>query len=395
MTAEQPRFLIIVPTYNRNEMLNDTLRSIFDQTYDAWHVLVSDNASPQPAEGTVPREYQSDPRFTLVRRDELVPGTSHWEGLFRRSLELDYDHLLLLADDDLLLPFALEQVALHAGDYPVVQTSFYGYYADDGTLGMGDMLADPAQDLIEFDPQAMFRYFVESCGVSIKGETGRRHPRPAIGPTHVSTQFLHRALLERTLSRYKRLLVTPFGDAGFLKFVTDAGPWLYINCPLAIIRFHGASYGNAAGAAGSAPRSRLAQQHDMALDHSVLKARTFSNGARESCLAALDDMGIAVEPRIGPNFMLRHTREILRDRPWTAATYRDLLEVLPYLMRDLPTIARYLAGYVLRHERLPYHTTYTRDLASIWDAMMICVEDHGATYLAWHRQMVREGKASP
>ena len=389
------RFLIVVPTYNRNQLLNDTLKSVFEQRYLHWQVLVSDNASPTPALSTIPAAYQDDPRFSLIRREDLLTAIEHGEVLLRHVLSYDFDYFIFLADDDLLLPFALEQVAKHCAGYSVIQSSLYGYNANDKMLGFSDMLNDPTKETIEYEPGEYLGWFAQSNGITVKGDPVKHHLRPPLGPTHTSALFAARALLKRTLERYGRISVRPFGDAGFFKYGTSSGPCLYINRPLAIVRFHSGSYGNSAGAARLANRARLAQQHDMGLRLSPLKAITFANGARESCLALLNDMGIEYSPDLGAGFLLRHSRDILHDRPWDRMTARDLREVLPFFIRNPFGIISFMIGYYARHEKLNYDTVITPGVQSIWDAVTICAKDHGLAYLGHCRETIRLRKRRP
>lgn len=59
-----PIFTVIVPTYQRPELLAETVRSVLQQTVEDFECLVVDDASPQPAE--VP----DDPRVRLLRMSE-------------------------------------------------------------------------------------------------------------------------------------------------------------------------------------------------------------------------------------------------------------------------------------------------------------------------------------
>jgi len=59
-----PIFTVIVPTYERPELLAKTLDSVLAQTVEDFECLVVDDASPHPAE--VP----DDPRVRLLRLDE-------------------------------------------------------------------------------------------------------------------------------------------------------------------------------------------------------------------------------------------------------------------------------------------------------------------------------------
>ena len=94
------KFLVAILTHNRSEMVNDAIRSVFEQTYSNWELLVSDNASHPPACEAVRPEYQRDPRTRLIRHDTLMRGTEHFERIIRYTLDYyDCEYLLVLGGD--------------------------------------------------------------------------------------------------------------------------------------------------------------------------------------------------------------------------------------------------------------------------------------------------------
>lgn len=53
MTTEYPIFSIVIPTYNRKELLMETLETVFSQTYSNYEVIVVDNCSTDNTEALV------------------------------------------------------------------------------------------------------------------------------------------------------------------------------------------------------------------------------------------------------------------------------------------------------------------------------------------------------
>jgi glycosyltransferase involved in cell wall biosynthesis len=89
----RPLFSIIVPTYDRQELLNEALDSVLAQTVKDFECIVVDDASPTPA--LVPR----DPRIGVVRHDSNRGTAAAWNtGLETASGR----YVTFLADDDLL-----------------------------------------------------------------------------------------------------------------------------------------------------------------------------------------------------------------------------------------------------------------------------------------------------
>ena len=101
-----PRVGIGVPTYNRPEGLRHTLACLSAQTYPNIDILVSDNASPDPAVAEVAAEMAArDPRIRYVRQATSLGAT----GNFRFLLEAcGHEYFMWAADDDDWAPCFIE-----------------------------------------------------------------------------------------------------------------------------------------------------------------------------------------------------------------------------------------------------------------------------------------------
>jgi glycosyltransferase involved in cell wall biosynthesis len=112
---EQPLVTICIPTYNRPEMLRQSLQSVLWQSYRHVEVIVSDNASNTDTTAVV--DSFGDDR---VRVDRLATNI----GLHRnmsRCLHLGTgSYRMMLPDDDLMLPGNLESKVAFFETHPQV-----------------------------------------------------------------------------------------------------------------------------------------------------------------------------------------------------------------------------------------------------------------------------------
>lgn len=113
------RVSVCIPTYNSDRFLGETIRSVLDQRFTDFELVVCDNAS---TDGTPELCAQfSDPRLRYVRFDELVGQAANWN----RCLELARAELIiLLHGDDLLTPDYLERAVAEMDRHPDVSLLF-------------------------------------------------------------------------------------------------------------------------------------------------------------------------------------------------------------------------------------------------------------------------------
>jgi len=109
---------VCIPTYRRPEELREALRSVLDQSQGDFEILVGDD-SPE-AHDEVFRDLQ-DPR---VRRFPHSPGLGQVGNVCSLFDEVRGQFLVLLHDDDLLLPGALEGMARILVEHPEVDAVF-------------------------------------------------------------------------------------------------------------------------------------------------------------------------------------------------------------------------------------------------------------------------------
>ncbi|MCE0497071.1 MAG: glycosyltransferase family 2 protein [Methylacidiphilales bacterium] len=100
-------FSVIIPTYNRADMLRETLESVFAQTFEDYEVIVVDDGSTDHTVEIL-RGY---PRVKVLTQTNRGPGAARNHGVSRSSGQ----YLAFLDSDDLWFPWTLgvyQQVAL-------------------------------------------------------------------------------------------------------------------------------------------------------------------------------------------------------------------------------------------------------------------------------------------
>ncbi|MCL6422457.1 glycosyltransferase [Brachybacterium sp. JHP9] len=100
-----PRVSVVVPAYNNGDVIEQTLRSILDQTFQDFELIVSDHAS---SDGTweAMQKFADDPRVRLERTEAGGGARRNWN----RVSQLATGELIkLVCGDDLIHPTMLEE----------------------------------------------------------------------------------------------------------------------------------------------------------------------------------------------------------------------------------------------------------------------------------------------
>ena len=112
MRAEEFRFTVVIPTYNRWHLLPRALRSVREQKWPDVEVLVVDDCSTQPIPCTLPILF---PEVRFFRQPaNLGPGVARNRGL----AEAERPWVVMLDDDDWLLPGAFRRIAQSIAERP-------------------------------------------------------------------------------------------------------------------------------------------------------------------------------------------------------------------------------------------------------------------------------------
>ena len=64
---------IIIPTYNREHLIGETLNSIIAQTHTNWECIVVDDGSTDNTEEVLKNYKEKDKRFIFLKRPDNLP----------------------------------------------------------------------------------------------------------------------------------------------------------------------------------------------------------------------------------------------------------------------------------------------------------------------------------
>lgn len=106
MDEHGPLVSVVIPTYDRPELVTDAVESVLEQTYRPLEIIVVDDHSPMPVEPVIHDAYTStDDPITVIRHDEnrganaaRITGITSANGTY----------LSFLDDDDRWLPTKLD-----------------------------------------------------------------------------------------------------------------------------------------------------------------------------------------------------------------------------------------------------------------------------------------------
>ena len=119
-----PFFSVVIPTYNRSDLVPYAVESVLRQSFTDLEVLVSDNCSTDDTAAAIARI--GDPRVRYVRTPAHGPIAYNWE--FARS-RAKGSFVIMLSDDDALVPDALrcfaEESRRHRADFLFCKVAEY------------------------------------------------------------------------------------------------------------------------------------------------------------------------------------------------------------------------------------------------------------------------------
>jgi glycosyltransferase involved in cell wall biosynthesis len=101
-----PLFSIVIPTYNRSDLVQGAVRSVLDQTFGDFEVVVSDNCSQDDTREVIERIEDRRVRYVKTPAHGVIADS--WE--FARS-QARGTLVMMLSDDDALLHNTLERFA--------------------------------------------------------------------------------------------------------------------------------------------------------------------------------------------------------------------------------------------------------------------------------------------
>jgi glycosyltransferase involved in cell wall biosynthesis len=107
MNPGSPKISVIIPNFNRGDLLKETLESLVRQDYQNWEAIVTDDGSTDNSEQIAGKFSALDSRITFFKRNRNPSGAPTCRNIGISLAKGTY--LIFLDSDDLLAPAALSQ----------------------------------------------------------------------------------------------------------------------------------------------------------------------------------------------------------------------------------------------------------------------------------------------
>ncbi len=137
----KPLFSIVIPTYNRQDLVTYAIESVIQQTFDDYEIIVCDNFSTDNTAMVVGQF--KDSRIKYIRTPQHFVIADNWE--YSRT-QAEGELILMLSDDDALVSTALahfyQEFKQHNSEFMFVNVA---EYRDNGFLG-------PEQNILDCPP---------------------------------------------------------------------------------------------------------------------------------------------------------------------------------------------------------------------------------------------------
>ncbi|QHU98999.1 glycosyltransferase family 2 protein [Synechocystis sp. CACIAM 05] len=117
----KPTVSILIPTYNRENLITETVQSALNQTYQDFEIIIVDNQSTDNTYQVCLDLAKTDPRIRVYQNEENIGPVRNWQ----RCVELaNGEYAKILFSDDLIHPMFLEKTLnLFSDDVGFVFTS--------------------------------------------------------------------------------------------------------------------------------------------------------------------------------------------------------------------------------------------------------------------------------
>jgi GT2 family glycosyltransferase len=109
-----PRLSVVIPAFNNAAFIDETVRSILDQSFDDFELVIADHGSTDTT-WQVLQAFVDDPRVTLLRTPAGGGALANWSRVTEAA---SGEYLRLVPGDDVLYPGTLAHHVRSLDDHP-------------------------------------------------------------------------------------------------------------------------------------------------------------------------------------------------------------------------------------------------------------------------------------
>lgn len=114
------KFSIITPTYNRAHTIERAIKSLYNQNYSNWEMIIVDDGSTDNTEKVISKYLTKDNRIKYIRLNRNF-GVAKARNIGINNISSDSDWIGFLDSDDELLPNAFELMKKKIEEFPVIK----------------------------------------------------------------------------------------------------------------------------------------------------------------------------------------------------------------------------------------------------------------------------------
>ena len=231
------RFSVLLPTRNGGEFLANCIRSILEQDFRDFELVISDNANTD-ATPEILRQFSADPRVKVLRHDSPLSVSDNWSAAYSAG---SGEYVLMMGDDDYLLPHALarlQEALVRHSDPDCLLYNGYSYVAPDSISGNAVSYWAPQHHTYgpDFGREALLD---REHRLSIVRDMFRFQQRI---PLNMQTTLFSRRAAERVRGG---IFPPPFPDHYMLNaLLISADRWVYLPERLVIVGVSPKSFGH-------------------------------------------------------------------------------------------------------------------------------------------------------
>lgn len=148
MNNNEPLVSVVIPTYNRSEKLKRAIRSVLNQTYDNFELIIVDDASEYDTEKLVTSF--NDGRINHIQHNENRGGAAARNTGIKES---GGKYISFLDDDDAFLPKKIEKLVSVLEPLSDEWIGAYSWSIIDGRVRASYMEGDVKYELLSENPK--------------------------------------------------------------------------------------------------------------------------------------------------------------------------------------------------------------------------------------------------
>jgi len=192
MKSEKPTFSVLIPAYKSEGIIGATIKSILNQTFGDFELIIVDDNSPDNTEGIIKEFQKKDKRIKFFRNEKNLGYSGNLERCRRLA---SGKFIYLMGNDDILSKYALEKtLAAFEMDKDVGVVTRPYYWFENNKVNHAVRVVTPLDEnedklITIFDGKKVFRKVFESVG-QLSGLAYKRawmtEPiHPDIFPAHI------------------------------------------------------------------------------------------------------------------------------------------------------------------------------------------------------------------